>query len=126
MCTRSPWIQFQIPTNATYVTSGVCIGAHMCTCLCVCVCVSPYAHASLGVCGSGTVGIFGDGTIFDEWFIRNPDNSGWAMRVTQANCIPMFEAFGSSIQYDTTLFYWDTVVGIPDPDVFVPPPNCPQ
>lgn len=49
------------------------------------------------------------------------------MRVTNKNCVPLFEVFGrdrSGIGGDTTNQYWDTVIGIVDPNVFLPPHEC--
>ncbi|XP_062372857.1 ependymin-1-like [Sardina pilchardus] len=72
----------------------------------------------------GTLAYPQQGLLVNVWTGTFPDNSGYLMSFTDVGCLPVSGFYQQKDRGMMILSYSDNVLGVKDPDVFVPPPFC--
>lgn len=75
--------------------------------------------------GEFTLGVLGDGLTAQQWVIRHSQGGVWAGTYTLNGCVPVSVVNATSIRDAITTSFYDVVVGLPDPNIFIPPTYCP-
>jgi len=73
----------------------------------------------------GTSSSPGQGLLVNSWWGDMPDKQGnYMVSFTEFGCLPVSAFFKSKNMGWVSVSYFDNVLGVGDPDVFIPPPFC--
>lgn len=74
--------------------------------------------------GAFTIGVLGDGLEANMWSERDAQGRWIGITVTERHCVPVSLVEAHNISYSVSSSYYDVVIGLPNPNVFIPPQFC--